>query len=98
MSSRTYLQIINCKTHHFYLLTTIYIDKFAINILEYRPVASGGAGGACTPHFLADQLTLSQPGGGHIIPTKYYVPPPRIFRPCDGPAHDKIFVYNFCIL
>ena len=30
-----------------------------------RPVASGGAGGACAPHFLADQLTLSQPGGAH---------------------------------
>ena len=25
------------------------------------------------PHFLADQLTLSQPGG-HIIPSQYYVP------------------------
>ena len=25
-------------------------------------------------HFLTDQLTLSQPGGGHIIPTQYYVP------------------------
>ena len=35
------------------------------------------------PHFLTDQLTLSQPGW-HIIPTQYYVPS-RIFRPCDGP-------------
>ena len=27
------------------------------------------------PRFLADQLTLSQPGGwGHIIPTHYYKP------------------------
>ena len=41
-----------------------------------RPVASGGAGEARAPHFLADHLTLSQPGG-HIIPTQYYVPPPR---------------------
>ena len=39
-----------------------------------RPVASGGAGEARAPHFLADHLTLSQPGG-HIIPTQYYVPP-----------------------
>ena len=37
------------------------------------------------PHFLTDQLTLSQPGGGHIIPTQYYVPP-QIFRPCDSPG------------
>ena len=31
-----------------------------------RPVASGGAVGArAPPHFLEDQLTLSQPGGAH---------------------------------
>ena len=33
--------------------------------MYFRPVASGGAGGARAPHFLADQLTLSQPGGAH---------------------------------
>ena len=49
-----------------------------------RPVASGGAGEARAPHFLADHLTLSQPGG-HIIPTQYYVPP-QIFDPCCMPA------------
>ena len=38
-------------------------------LLLFRPVASGGLGGACAPHFLVDQLTLSQPGG-HIIPTR----------------------------
>ena len=55
--------------------------------LVYRGPISGPsqAGGHVPPHFLADQLTLSQPGG-HIIPTQYYVPPPHIFRPCDGPA------------
>ena len=51
---------------------------------KYRSVASGG-GFSLPLHLLADQLTLSQPGG-HIIPTQYYVPPPHIFRPCDGPA------------
>ena len=35
------------------------------------------------PHFWADQLALSQPGG-HIIPIQYYVPP-WIFRSCDRP-------------
>ena len=53
------------------------------------PVQRGGRafGGAQAPppQFLADQLTLSQPGG-HILPTQYYDPPPRIFRPCNGPA------------
>ena len=48
------------------------------------PSQAGGGGPVPPPHFLADQLTLSQPGG-HIIPTQYYVPP-QIFRPCDGPG------------
>ena len=29
----------------------------------------GGQGGHWTPQYLADQLTLFQLGGGHIIPT-----------------------------
>ena len=33
---------------------------------------------------LAEQLTLSQPGG-QIMPTTVLRAPPRIFRPCDGP-------------
>ena len=46
-----------------------------------------GARGALAPplQFLADQFTyLDQ--GTQIIPTHYYQPPSRIFRPCDGPA------------
>ena len=43
-----------------------------------------GAGGALAPQFLAEQLTLSQPGG-QIMPTTV-LRAPRIFRPCDGPA------------
>ena len=56
-----------------------------------RPFASGTAGWACAPHFLVDQLTLSQPGW-HIIPTQYYKPPPPEFSDlattllCIGPA------------
>ena len=54
-------------------------------VIYSRPVASGGAGGGmCPPHFLADQLTLSQPGGAH-----YHHPllcAPQIFTPCDGPG------------
>ena len=53
-----------------------------------------GGRGHVPPHFLADQLTLFQPGG-HIIPTQYYKPP-RIFRPCDGPGEyiHKYFFFN----
>ena len=25
--------------------------------------------------------------GGHIIPTHYHMPRPRIFRPCNGPVN-----------
>ena len=52
--------------------------KEIVHVLRTGLSQAGGGG-------RADQLTLFQPGG-HIIPTQYYVPPPRIFRPCDGPA------------
>ena len=39
--------------------------------------------------FLAKQLTLSQPGGQIMPTTVLRAPPPRIFRPCDGPAYVK---------
>ena len=48
----------------------------------------GRQGGQPPPQILADQLTLSQPGG-HIIPTQYYLPP-RIFDPCCMPGHNTI--------
>ena len=51
-----------------------------------RPVASegGGAGGARAPHFLADQLTLSQPGGAHYPHPVLRAPPDfqTLRRPC----------------
>ena len=36
------------------------------------PSQAGGWGALSPPQFLADQFTLSRPGGGHIIPTHYY--------------------------
>ena len=53
-----------------------------------RPVASGGevgSGGACTPPLLADQLTLSQPGGVHYPHPILHTPLPdfqTFLRPC----------------
>ena len=35
----------------------------------------GGPGGPLAPQYLADQLTIFEPGGGQIIPTYYYWPP-----------------------
>ena len=35
-----------------------------------------------SPHFLTDQLTLSQQGGAHYP----HPVPSRIFRPCNGPV------------
>ena len=37
---------------------------------------------------------ISTRAGGHIIPTQYYVPPPQIFRPYDGPER-KLYWYQF---
>ena len=47
-----------------------------------RPVASGGAR---SPHFLADQLTLSQPVGAHYPHPVLRAPPDfqTLRRPCD---------------
>ena len=36
---------------------------------------AGGPGGHVPPHFLADQLTLSQPGGGTLSPPSTMCPP-----------------------
>ena len=54
-------------------------------IISYRPVASGGAGGARAPPVFGRSVNPISTRGGHIIPTQYYVPS-RIFRPCDGPV------------
>ena len=51
---------------------------------DCRCRAVGAGGGHCNPHILADQLTLSQPGG-QIIPTTLLLAPP-IFRPSYGPG------------
>ena len=44
----------------------------------------GRQGGQPPPQILADQLTLSQPGGTHYPHPVLLAP--RNFRPCDGPA------------
>ena len=54
-------------------------------ILKPGPSQAGGPGRHMPPHFLADQLTLSQPGRAHY-PHLVLPAPPRIFRPCDGPV------------
>ena len=48
------------------------------------PSQAGGPGGLVPPHFLSDQLTLSQPGGAHY--PHPVLRAPQIFRPCDGPV------------
>ena len=53
--------------------------------MNLRAVAMGGLWGLQPPQCLAEQLTLSQPGG-QIMPTTVLQAPPWIFRPCDGPA------------
>ena len=56
------------KLRLLYILTGILIET-----LEYfyvhtytGPSQVGGPGGPVPPHFLADQLTISQPGGGTL--------------------------------
>ena len=61
------------------------------NLITSYPPAIGQqgcrkqGGGAQAPQILADQLTLSEPGG-RLCPAHYYVSPPQIFRTSDSPA------------
>ena len=59
-----------------------------------------GRGGSArpNPHILADQLTLSQPGGGLCPP--YYYSPPQIFRLSVtlSSAFLESFVENFMLI
>ena len=43
--------------------------------LQARRKWGGGRGGPVPPHFLADQLTLSQPGGAHYPHPVLRAPP-----------------------
>ena len=61
------------------------ISAAADNNIAGLSQAGGGAGGHVPTQFLADQLTYVNQGG-HIIPTTLLLAPPRIFRPCEGPA------------
>ena len=56
-----------------------------LNPIMYKGLVPGGSGGAMAPQILADQLTLSQPGGDRLCPPNYYWHP-RIFRPSNGPV------------
>ena len=47
----------------------------------------GRLGGHVPPHFLTDQLTLSQPGGGAHYPHPVLCAP-RIFDPCCMPGKE----------
>ena len=50
-----------------------------VNVASYLAgLLQAGGGGALDPQFLADHLTLAQPGGT-LFPQA-----PRIFRPSDG--------------
>ena len=62
------------------LVDILFVKK---NILKGRwltvpysgPSQAGGPGGHVPPHFLADQLTLSQPGGAHYLHPVLCAPP-----------------------
>ena len=49
----------------FFFLSSLLIDYFIILHTYAGLSQAGGPGGPVPPQFLADQLTLSQPGGAH---------------------------------
>ena len=69
-------------------LQAMAVDKcvMPLHVIVFAGMQQGGRpGGHVPPHFLADQLTLSQPWRAHY-PHPVLCAPPQIFRPCDGPA------------
>ena len=72
---------------------TFFSPHLPTYILCLALASAQGAGGALpSPQFLAEQLTLSQPGG-RLCPPQYYKPS-RIFRPCNGSA----YIYTWLIV
>ena len=65
-----------------HIVINLYDLSFLAQTLEIRGVVAGTGGGA-HPQILADQLTLSQPGGHNLSPW--------IFRPSDGSRNESIF-------
>ena len=58
--------------------------------MQARRKRGVGAGGARAPfHFLADQLTLSQPGGAHYLHPVLCAPPD--FQTLREPWYDVVF-------
>ena len=64
------------------ILITIFLPLLVY--LSYQGCRNRGGWSPPPPQFLADQLTLSQPGGQVMPPT--LLSAPRIFRPSYGPA------------
>ena len=62
-----------------------FIESISTKIRAGLSQAGGLVGPLAPPQFLAEQLTLSRPGG-QIMPTTV-LRAPRIFRPCNGPAY-----------
>jgi hypothetical protein len=74
------LRLDNQNSNGYLTFEILFLNMY----LLCRPVASGGAGGHVPPQFLAEQLTLSQPGG-QIMPTTVLSALPdfqTLRRPC----------------
>ena len=62
-------------------MSGFYLFLFVLIYLNIRPgMPELGGRGHWPPQYLADQLTLIQPGGGQILPTIYYRQP-QFFSP-----------------
>ena len=71
-----------------------YVNPFYTDIIYHIPGPSqaGGPGGLVPPHFLSDQLTLSQPGGAHYPHPVLRAPPD--FQTLRRPCIQKKVAYN----
>jgi hypothetical protein len=73
LSCATFVDMFSCSYHIQRLSSnSTTIDSWVWNP---GPSQAGGPGGHVPSHFLADQLTLSQPGGAHYPHTVLCAPP-----------------------
>ena len=78
MRNLSYLMLafkVALETKVIVLRTTFFLHFIMLHDRLQARRKRGGRGGPCPPHFLADQLTLSQPGGGTLPPPSTMCPP-----------------------
>ena len=85
--------------HDYYKEYLISFESKNFHVVQAQARRQGGLGGLQPPQFLADQLTLSQPGGAHYPHLVLRAPPgfQTLRRPCKVLINIQSSTKNFDI-